>query len=158
MKMLKIKFIVKARAVLIILFYLLVIYIVLGTLFINYLTAGVLGLGFFLAYLSKHVIRYLPYSSKYAINLIKIIPLLLLINVLLSYSKSKNSIIYLILQSDIVDDRPSSVNKTSVNKIWFEFLNIINILFYHDRSNIFYYKLTVNPKNKNELNIFEIEE
>ncbi|WAN69426.1 hypothetical protein BJP36_35640 [Moorena producens JHB] len=145
--MLKIKFIIKARAVLTLLFTLLVVYIVLGTLFINYFTAGVLCLGIVLGYLPKQVIRYLPYSRKYAKNLIKTIPLLLLINVLLNSSKS--SIIYLIVQSDLKSNIFENDNLLHGNHLA---ASLFSKFYYYS------YKLTVNSKNKNELTIFEIEE
>ncbi|NEQ79707.1 MAG: hypothetical protein F6K26_05425 [Moorea sp. SIO2I5] len=88
MKMLKIKFIFKARAVLTLLFLLLLVYIVLGTFFINYFTARVLCLGIVSGYLLKYVLKYVknPSVRKSSVNrhLIIIISGSLLIIYLLS--------------------------------------------------------------------------
>ncbi|NEP28482.1 hypothetical protein, partial [Moorena sp. SIO3I6] len=129
-------FIFKARAVLTLLFYLLVVYIVLGTLFINYFTAGVLSLGIVLACLLKsgiisYVIRHLKkiFSciSCFLINLF-------LLNLLIGYV----SFLLLIWPPDPPVIVPT-IEELSLNR------NLSHS-----------YKLTVNLKNNKELNIYDL--
>ncbi|NES82742.1 MAG: CrcB family protein [Moorea sp. SIO2B7] len=135
MKILKIKFIVKARAVLTLLFYLLVVYIVLGTLFVNYFTTGVLCLGIVLAYLLKSGI--IPYVRRHLQRRISCFFKILFLSI------GCVSFLFLLLKIIHKANRPALAPippRPSPN----------SRKLYHS------YKLTVKLKNNKESNIYDL--